>query len=56
MKIRWFPPSRIRIGYKNSILYLDPTYLKPYYKNHPSKIRYNTWPDEIGGLPEEFRK
>lgn len=54
MKIRWFPPSWIEISYKKSILYIDPAYLKTYYKNHPTKIEYSTWPDEIDGLPEEL--
>lgn len=52
--IRWFPPSWVQIQNAKSVLYIDPAYLKKYYTNHPSKIEYSTWPDDIDGLPEQL--
>lgn len=54
IRIKWFPPSWVQITHNNSVLYIDPAYLKTYYKKHPTKIEYSTWPDEIDGLPEEL--
>ena len=54
--IRWFPPSWIQIKNTNSVLYVDPAYLKKYYSNHSTKIEYSTWPDEVDGLPDELPK
>lgn len=52
--VKWFPPSWVQIQHGNSILYIDPAYLKKYYTHHPSKIEYSTWPDDIDGLPEKL--
>lgn len=54
LEIKWFPPSWVQIKFNDSILYIDPAYLKTYYQNHPSKIEYSSWPDEIDGLPEKL--
>ena len=54
--IKWFPPSWFQISTKDKIIYIDPAYLKTYYKNYPKKIEYSAWPDPIDGLPEELGK
>ncbi|MCE5215324.1 MAG: MBL fold metallo-hydrolase [Methanobacterium sp.] len=51
--LKWFPPSWIQIKYENSVIYIDPAYLKTFYKDYPHKIEFSTWPDDIDGLPEE---
>ena len=54
IKIKWFPPSwvQIKMG-KEKIIYIDPAYLKKYYRNHPKKVEFSTWPEPIDGLPEK---
>ena len=54
--IKWFPPSWIQINVQNRIIYIDPAYLKTYYKNYPKRIEFSSWPDPIDGLPEELEK
>jgi len=54
--IKWFPPSWIQINVQNKIIYIDPAYLKTYYKNYPKRIEFSSWPDPIDGLPEELGK
>lgn len=56
ISIKWFPPSWCQISTQGKIIYIDPAYLKTYYKNHPKKIEFSTWPDPIDGLPEELEK
>jgi L-ascorbate metabolism protein UlaG (beta-lactamase superfamily) len=56
VSIKWFPPSWIQISAQNKIIYIDPAYLKTYFKNHPKRIEFSSWPDPIDGLPEELEK
>ena len=54
IEIKWFPPSWVQIKIsKEKILYIDPAYLKKYYRNYPKKVEFSTWPDPIDGLPEK---
>ena len=52
--IKWFPPSWLQINTKSSIIYIDPSYMRTYFKNYPKKIEFSKWPDPIDGLPEEL--
>jgi L-ascorbate metabolism protein UlaG (beta-lactamase superfamily) len=54
VSIKWFPPSWIQINVRNRLIYIDPAYLKTYFKNYPKRIEFSTWPDPIDGLPEEL--
>lgn len=56
VSIRWFPPSWFQIKTKQKIIYIDPAYLRTYYKSYPKRIEFTRWPDEIDGLPEELEK
>jgi L-ascorbate metabolism protein UlaG (beta-lactamase superfamily) len=56
VSIKWFPPSWVQITAQNKIIYIDPAYLKTYFKNYSKKIEYSSWPDPIDGLPEELEK
>jgi L-ascorbate metabolism protein UlaG (beta-lactamase superfamily) len=56
VSIKWFPPSWTQISTQNKIIYIDPAYLKTYFKNYPKKIEFSSWPDPIDGLPEELPK
>ena len=56
VSIKWFPPSWIQINVRNKLIYIDPAYLKTYFKNYPRRIEFSTWPDPIDGLPEELEK
>lgn len=51
--IKWFPPSWIQIKYEEYVIYIDPVYLKTYFKDYPHKIEFSSWPDEIDGLPRK---
>lgn len=53
IQIKWFPPSWFQIKADKKILYIDPAYLKTYFKDYPQKVEFSTWPDEIDGLPEK---
>lgn len=53
VSIKWFPPSWFQIKRGNKVVYIDPAYLKTYFKNYPEKIEFSSWPDEIDGLPEK---
>jgi len=53
IKIKWFPPSWVQIKAKNKIIYIDPAYLKKYYKSSSEKVEFSSWPDPIDGLPEK---
>lgn len=53
IQIKWFPPSWFQIKTGKKILYIDPAYLKTYFKDYPHKVEFSTWPDEIDGLPEK---
>lgn len=54
IKIRWFPPAWVQIKISNKkVIYIDPAYLKKYYRNYPHKVEFSTWPDPIDGLPEK---
>jgi hypothetical protein len=52
--IKWFPPSWVQIKAKNKIIYIDPAYLKKYYRNSSKKIEFSSRPDPIDGLPEIY--
>jgi L-ascorbate metabolism protein UlaG (beta-lactamase superfamily) len=54
VRIKWFPPSWVQIKSRDRTVYIDPAYLKSYYRQHPSKIEFSSWPDPIDGLPEEL--
>jgi len=56
ISIKWFPPSWIQISTQSKTIFIDPAYLKTYFKNYPTRIEYTTWPDPIDGLPEELEK
>ena len=51
--IKWFPPAWFQIKMDKKIIYIDPAYLKKYYKNYPKKVEFSSWPDPIDGLPEK---
>ena len=51
--IKWFPPAWFQIKTGKKIIYIDPAYLKKYYKNYPKKVEFSSWPDPIDGLPEK---
>lgn len=53
ISIKWFPPSWFQIKADSKIIYIDPAYLKTFFKNYPQKIEFSSWPDEIDGLPEK---
>ncbi|MGD2271900.1 MAG: MBL fold metallo-hydrolase [Desulfobacterales bacterium] len=54
--IKWFPPSWLQIKAGSKIIYIDPAYLRTYFKNHPNKIDFSKWPDPIDGLPEDLAR
>jgi L-ascorbate metabolism protein UlaG (beta-lactamase superfamily) len=54
--LKWFPPSWIQIKTGNKTIYIDPAYLRTYYKHYPNKIEFSRWPDQIDGLPEALEK
>jgi len=54
--LKWFPPSWIQIKSGKKTIYIDPAYLRTYYKHFPKKIEYSRWPDPIDGLPETLEK
>ena len=56
ISIKWFPPSWIQIRAKNKLMYIDPSYLKTYFKDYPKRIEFSSWPDPIDGLPEELER
>jgi L-ascorbate metabolism protein UlaG (beta-lactamase superfamily) len=56
ISIKWFPPSWIQISAQNKLIYIDPAYLKTYFKNYPKRIEFSSWPEPIDGLPEELEK
>ena len=54
--IKWFPPSWIQIKAHDTLIYIDPAYLKTYFKNYPGSLEFSSWPDPIDGLPEALEK
>ena len=54
LTLKWFPPSWVQIKTSDCIAYIDPSYMRTYYRSHPSKIEFSKWPDPIDGLPEEL--
>ncbi len=56
ISIKWFPPSWIQINSQTKLIYIDPAYLKTYFKDYPTRIEFSSWPDPIDGLPEELEK
>ena len=56
ISIQWFPPSWIQIKAQKKIIFIDPAYLKTFFKDYPKRIEFSTWPDPIDGLPEELKK
>ena len=54
--LRWYPPAWVQIKTRNQTIYLDPSYLKKYYQDHPTAIEFSTWPDEVDGLPDDLEK
>lgn len=52
--IKWFPPAWVQIVAGDTILYIDPAYLRTYFLHYPKRIEYSRWPDPIDGLPEEL--
>jgi len=56
LSIKWFPPSWIQIKTRDSIIYIDPAYLRTYFTKYPPKIEFSKWPDPIDGLPEKLEQ
>jgi L-ascorbate metabolism protein UlaG (beta-lactamase superfamily) len=56
ISIKWFPPSWIQIRAQRKIIYVDPSYMKTYFKDYPKRIEFSSWPDPIDGLPEELEQ
>ena len=54
--IKWFPPSWFQIKTEQKVIYIDPAYLRTYFKKYPPKIEFTRWPKEIDGMPEELEK
>lgn len=54
LTLKWFPPSWVQIKTPEATAYIDPSYMRTYYRSHPSRIEFSTWPDPIDGLPEEL--
>jgi L-ascorbate metabolism protein UlaG (beta-lactamase superfamily) len=56
ISVKWFPPSWVQVGTRNKTIFIDPAYLKTYFKDYPKRIEFATRPDPIDGLPEELDK
>lgn len=56
IEIKWFPPSWFQMKNGETILYVDPAYLRTYFTNYPKRIEFSKWPDPIDGLPEDLEK
>lgn len=56
ISLKWFPPSWIQIKTRNKVTFIDPAYLKTYFKDYPKSIEFSAWPDPIDGLPEELEE
>ena len=56
ISIRWFPPSWFQIKTQDQILYIDPAYLRTYYRKYPKRIEFSRWPGPIDGLPEDLER
>ena len=56
ISIKWFPPSWIQISAQKKLIYIDPAYLKTYFKYYPKRIEFSSWSGPIDGLPEELEK
>jgi len=56
ISIKWFPPAWIQISARNLLIFIDPAYLKTYFKDYPKRIEFSSWPGPIDGLPEELEK
>jgi len=54
--VKCFPPSWFQIKTEDSIIYIDPAYLRTYFTKYPHKIEFSKWPDPIDGLPEKLEK
>jgi L-ascorbate metabolism protein UlaG (beta-lactamase superfamily) len=52
--LKWFPPSWIQITAEDSVIYIDPAYLRTYFLHYPKRIDFSRWPDPIDGLPEQL--
>lgn len=53
ISIKWFPPSWFQIKYKDTIIYIDPAWMRTLFTNYPKKVEFSKWPDPIDGLPEK---
>lgn len=56
LKITWFPRSWIQIKTGETIIYVDPSYMKTYFKKYPKKIEFPDNPDDDAGLPDDLEK
>jgi L-ascorbate metabolism protein UlaG (beta-lactamase superfamily) len=56
ISLKWFPQSWVQIKTRNKVIFIDPAYLKTYFKNYAKRIEFSSWPDAIDGLPEELEK
>ena len=54
LTVKWFPPSWVQLKTPESTAYIDPSYMRTYYRKHPSRIEFSKWPDPIDGLPENL--
>lgn len=56
LALRWYPPSWIEIKTRSQTIYLDPSYLKKYFLDHPTAREYSDRPDDVDGLPDDLEK
>jgi L-ascorbate metabolism protein UlaG (beta-lactamase superfamily) len=56
ISLKWFPPSWIQVNAGETIIYIDPAYLRTNFMNYPKRIEFSKWPDPIDGLPEKLEK
>lgn len=54
VSLKWFPPSWVQIKAKDTIIYIDPAYLRTNFADYPKRVEFSKWPDPIDGLPEEL--
>ncbi|NYT18288.1 MAG: MBL fold metallo-hydrolase [Methanobacteriales archaeon] len=54
--LKWYPPSWVQIKNRDQTIYLDPSYLIKYFKDHPTAREYSNLSDEVDGLPDDLEK
>lgn len=56
IQIKWFPRSWIQIKINDIVIYIDPSYMKSYYKNNKNIIKFPDINDDDAELPEVLEK